>query len=247
MKKLVISILFAACTAVPAAASDRFSAADALFLDRSDKMKASEALELYRKFRAADPDDAEAAWRVSMACYYAGFEIAKDGASKKQLYAEGRDAGMAAVRLAPDSAPANFWTAVNMALYGQTVGVLKMLFTLGTVRAYLVKSVSIDPSYAYGGGYRILGKIEQELPGILGGSNERARSYYEKAIAAAPDEPLNYLFMADLTLKAYKDRLKALDYAVKGLEVPAPDASRHESIWALVELNKFVKKHSMPE
>jgi hypothetical protein len=225
-------------------AENRFSAADALFIKRSDKPKAVEALEMYRKLYTVNPGDAEAAWRVSMACYFSGFEVARDKASKKSLFAEGRDAGLQSLKISTGSAPAYFWTAVNMALYGQTVGVLKMLFTLGTVRGYLENSVRLDPAYAYGGGYRILGKIEQELPGLLGGSNERARQYYGKAIEAAPDEPMNYLFMAELVLKVYHDRLKALDFAYKGLGQPEPDESRHESRWARAQLGKFAEEYS---
>jgi tetratricopeptide (TPR) repeat protein len=182
-----------------------------------------------------------------MACYFVGFEVTKDSDGKKKLFAEGRDAGLASLKLNPGSAPANFWTGVNMALYGQTVGILKMLFTLPTVRGYLYNSAKIDPSYAYGGAYRILGKIEQELPGILGGSYDRARQYYEKAIIAAPDEPMNYLFMADLALKTGRDRLNALDFAYKGLALPVPDESRHESHWAIAKLKEFIRVNSYPK
>lgn len=217
----------------------RFTEADKLFLERSDPSKAQKALSLYREYYASHKEDADAAWRVSMSCYFAGFEIAKSKQEKKRLFAEGRDSGLAAVKLNPDSAEANFWTAVNMALYGETVGVLKMLFTLGAVRGYLAKSAVIDPAYAYGGAYRILGKIEQELPGILGGSNERAKDYYLKAISIAPDEPLNYYFLADLQHKAFRDNVSAARTVERGLALPIPDPSRHESLWGRGELVKF--------
>jgi tetratricopeptide (TPR) repeat protein len=127
-----------------------------------------------------------------------------------------------------------------MALYGQSVGVLNMLFTLGSVRDHLNKAVAIDPKYAYGGAYRILGKIDESLPGVLGGSRERARQYYEKAIEAAPDEPVNYFFLAKLLKYSYKDTAGARVVALKGMNVPPPEPFRAESIDGLVELQDFI-------
>jgi len=250
LRVLIISVVVFGITqgkaVFPATAGQqsRLAYADGLFMKRSDKTKAAAALNIYRDVLKSNPGDAEAAWRVSMACYFVGFEVSKDNSEKKKMFAEGRDAGIASLALNAGSAQANFWTGVNMALYGQTTGVVKMLFTVPGVRGYLIRSAAIDPSYAYGGAYRILGKIDQELPGILGGSNKAAKDYYEKAINAAPDEPLNYLFMADLVLKTDRDRLKALDFAYKGLALPEPDESRHESKWALTKLKEFVKVNS---
>ncbi|MFH1369351.1 MAG: TRAP transporter TatT component family protein [Elusimicrobiota bacterium] len=250
MNKIFIAVaMFAVLSTVPALPvraeqkiADELSEADRLFLYRTDHAKALAALSRYREYYKEHPDDPEGAWRVSMACYYAGYEIYKSNSDKKILYAEGRDAGQVSLKINPESAPACFWTAVNMALYGQTAGVIKMLFTLGTVRGLLEKSSRIDPAYAYGGAFRILGKIDQELPGILGGSNERAKEYYEKAINVAPDEPMNYLFISELFQKAFADKKSALEAAEKGLSLPLPDITRHESRWGMGELKKIVSK-----
>jgi tetratricopeptide (TPR) repeat protein len=175
-----------------------------------------------------------------MACYFAGFNIAADRATKKLLYAEGRDAGLYAVAHSTGSAAAHFWTAINMALYVETVGVVKMLFTLGTVREHLRKSAALDPSYAYAGAFRILGKIDESLPGVLGGSRERAEAYYRKAILLVPDEPVNYLFLARLLVERYGRRDDALGIAQQGLVLPQPDETRYESLEGKAELQKYV-------
>jgi tetratricopeptide (TPR) repeat protein len=240
--KTIFLLLAAALLAAPAMcgeqAASRFDAADALFLHRIQHENAREALRQYRELYKAAPD-AEAAWRVSMACYFVGFNIAKDGAAKKQLYAEGREAGLYAVAHSSGSAAAHFWTGVNMALYGETVGVLKMLFTLGAVREHLEKSAALDSAYAYAGAYRILGKIDESLPGVLGGSSERAQSYYRKAITLAPDEPVNYLFLARLYMERYHDRPEARRIAQQGLSLPALDETRYESLKGRVELQEY--------
>ena len=98
---------------------DRFAKADVAFLDRVNSGKAIEALELYRAIYSRIPKDSEAAWRVSMACYFVGFNISRNKDERIKLFAEGRDAGLAAAEYNPISTEAHFWAAVNMALYGQ--------------------------------------------------------------------------------------------------------------------------------
>ena len=242
---LIASIMF--LTGMPlfcleGKSADRiFAEANTAFLGRADHAKALESLEAYRGIYKNNPDNFDAAWRLSMACYFVAFNALKDNEAKKRLFAEGRDAGLEAVERSPGSAEAHFWTAVNMALYGQTAGIFKMLFTLNTVRSHLQKSLEIDPNYAYGGAFRILGKIDESLPGILGGNKSLARVNYEKAIASAPGEPLNYYFLAKLVLDEYKDKALALEIAYKGLSISSIETYRVESLDALRELGNLVK------
>jgi hypothetical protein len=126
---------------------------DRAYEQRVDEAQARHALETYRKLHEENPDDVEASWRLSMACYFVGLRLTQDNGKKATLFAEGRDAGRAAIEKKTGCAPCYFWSAINMALYGQSVGVLKMLFTLGTVRDYLRKSIELDPTYASAGAY----------------------------------------------------------------------------------------------
>src|SRR5205807_8794803 len=98
-----------------------------------------------------------------------------DEDEKKNLFAEGREAGLAAIEIDPKCGACHFWTAINMAPYGEAAGVFKMIFTLGSVNDHLKQAAEADPAYAYGGAYRVLGRIQEKLPGILGGSNSRAK------------------------------------------------------------------------
>lgn len=223
------------------AEKSKFAKADKAFLKRADRNSAFQALSLYKKIYNASPNDPEAAWRLSMACYFVGFNLLGDQNERKKIYAQGRDAGLAAVRISTGSAEAHFWTAVNMALYGQTVGVIKMLFTLNTVREHLRMSSEINPKYAYGGAYRILGKIDETLPPLLGGNKDMARQYYEKAIENAPDEPTNYFFLAKLLFNEYNNKNTALEFANKGLSIRNLEPFRFESFESQGELKKFLK------
>lgn len=178
-----------------------------------------------------------------MGCYFGGLHVAKEDEEKKKYFAEGREAGLQAIDLAPNCAPCHFWTAINMALYGQTVGALKMLFTLGSIQEHLKQSIRLEPQYMGAGATRLLGIIEQKLPGILGGSNDRAKSHFEKAIVLAPDEPLNYLFLVKLLDSKFNDITYAQKVALKGLLIPPPGDDRLESQGSLIELREFLVTH----
>lgn len=222
--------------------SELFKTADEKFYLRADPANANEALRLYRQIYSKDSQDAEAGWRLSMACYFVGFEFTSNNDEKKKLFAEGRDAGLASAELNPGSAPAHFWAAINMALYGQVTGPVKMLFTLSDICRHLNETIKIDSTYAYGGAYRVLGAINESLPYILGGREEEAGKYYEKAIKACPDEPLNYYFLAKFLDSRRHNRKAAIDTARRGLLSDNIAAGRYESHKAIKELRKFLNE-----
>lgn len=221
----------------------RFKTGDIAFRERRDPARARSALEFYRLEYKKTPKDPEAAWRLAMACYFVGIRVLDSKHEKKKIYAEGRDAGLTGTQANDKCAACHFWTAINMALYGETVGVLKMLFSLSQVEDHLRKSTALDPGYAFGGAYRLLGLIEQKLPGILGGNNDEAKAFFDQAIENGPEEPLNYLFMARLLEEEFDDRKKALEYARKGLNVPPPTPDRIEAVDAMSDLRKFIEDH----
>jgi tetratricopeptide (TPR) repeat protein len=218
----------------------RFAAADQAFRERKDPARAYEALKMFRELYKATPNDPEAGWRLGFACYFVGIRLTKENKDKRMIYAEGRDAALHAAALDDSCAACHFWGAINLVLYGQAVGVFKTYFSLGEVKKHLKASLKDDPTYAYGGAYRLLGQIDHFLPRILGGSRKRAKGYYEQAIQVAPGEPLNYLFLARL-LDSLREKDAALDIAKKGLGVPAPAPERLEAIDALEDLKTFVK------
>jgi tetratricopeptide (TPR) repeat protein len=208
---------------------------DAAFLRRAEPGAAAQALGFYREAFQSEPS-AQTAWRLAAACYFEGYRGANvRDEDKARLFAEGRDAGEQGVARDPACAPCHFWTAINMALYGDTVGALKMLTSLGSIERHLQAVIRIDPGYASGGAYRILGMIAHRLPGILGGSDARAREDFEKAIAIAPADPLNYWTLWKFWLDR-GDQAAALRAAAAVATLPVPAASQVESREAYTEV-----------
>lgn len=210
------------------------SPCDAAFRLRRDPVKAKEALVCYREVLAKNPESAEAGWHVAMACQYLGHRLAKDDDEKLALFGEGRDVASAAAKKDPACGPCHFWAGINRALYGQTSGIFRTIATLGVVRENLERAAEIDATYAYGGPDRILGLINEKVPGILGGSNRDAEAHFEKAIAAAPQNPLNYLFLAKFFRETLEDDGKyraTMERAKQKVVAPAPDDVESFEAW----------------
>lgn len=221
---------------------NRFQWADQAFQNRKNRDAALQALERFRKLYSENTADPEAGWRLSMACYFVGNRFIQDSDQKKEIFAEGRDAGLKAVQLAPHCAPCHFWLAINMALYGQTAGQVKMLFSLKTIREHAQIAKQIDPTYAFGGSDRLLGQIDQGLPGVLGGSYKDAQKHFQDAINTVPDEPMNYLYLARLLHENLDQPKTAIEVAQKGLSIHVKDNSRVESLEAQDDLRRLLAK-----
>ena len=225
----------------PEAALARF---DEAYRNRRDPIRARIALEGYRSLHQKQPERVELAWRLAMACQMVGHRIAKDPEEKASLFTEGKTAARAALERQPDCAPCHFWVAINMAQYAETVGVFKMLISLPEVRRHLKQAAESEPAYAFAGPYRILGLIDQKLPGIFGGDDDRARESFEKAIRLVPDNPMNYLFLARLLAENFHETEAALKIAREGLQRPPPPPHEIESVESREELAQFVLTES---
>lgn len=86
--------------------------------------------------------------------------------------------------LSAEDVPAVFWTAFGWGSYinisrsdiGAVADLPKVLAMLEFVR-------DKNPEYYHGGPYLILGSIEGSIPRVLGGKPERAKEYFERALA----------------------------------------------------------------
>ena len=207
-------------------------------LTRTDSNDPKTTLSLLRENFRKDTSE-ESASRFAAATYFVGLRIEKDEEKKKALFREGLEATDQVLKFNPNSVSCLFWNAINTALYGQTVGPFRTYALLPKIRERLIEVTQRNPEYAYGGAFRLLGLIEQKLPGILGGSNRRAQDYFEKAITAAPEEPMNYLFMAKLLKEDLGKAAEAKKVAEKGLQIRSIPSYRIESFEALNELKSF--------
>ena len=115
---------------------------------------------------------------------------------KIAFYEKGKKAGETASALDPRHADAIFFATANQASIGRTRGVMNSLFMVGDLKKSLTKCLALDPGHHYA--RNTLGEIDHAVPGIAGGSDERAEKVYLQVLAADPDFTPSMVLLAQL-------------------------------------------------
>lgn len=213
------------------------------YRERRDPERALESYALFKAVVDENPDDPVAKWHLAMSCYYLGQRVYKQSHQRERIYLEGHKLASSAVEDDPDCAPCHMLAGVNQALWGNEVGIFRVISGLPNVKRHLRRSTELDPTFAGASALRVRSQIAKVLPRWLGGGKKKSRHLLYRAIEIAPNEPLNYYFLAKLLLKQYDDREKAVEVARRGLEVPMPGPEWVESVDSLRRLERFVKRH----
>lgn len=210
------------------------------YRERRDPARALESYRLFKGVVEQDPEDHEALWHLAMSCYYLGQRVFDTKEERARVFAEGHRFAESAVARDPECAPCHMLAGVNQALWGQEVGIFRVISGLPNVKRHLRRSTELDPTFAGASALRVRAQIAKVLPRWLGGGKKKARAYLRRAIEIAPHEPLNYQFLAKLLLKQFGDREAALRVAREGLAVPPPGPEFVESIDAARRLEGLV-------
>ena len=135
--------------------------------------------------RAVQQDaDAETWIALSRVCFIWGDIRATTTEEKLAAYAQGREAGRHAITLAPRATLAHLFYGINTGRWGQTKGVVRSLFLLPEVREAIRQTLDLDPRLP--GAYALAGNVDYEVPGIFGGSLERAEGHFRHGLGVDP-------------------------------------------------------------
>jgi tetratricopeptide (TPR) repeat protein len=127
----------------------------------------------------------------------------------------------------PQAADIHLWAAVHWGLWGDAFGRLAAARqgVADKVRRYSEVTAALDERFEAAGGHRILGRLHAEAPRVpfVTGwvDREQAVSHLRRAVALAPDEPYNQLFLAEALLAHFPAR-KAEALAILRRVVAAP-------------------------
>jgi tetratricopeptide (TPR) repeat protein len=178
---------------------------DELYKQRSDLFKCHEAITYYEQ-AFSESHNEEIAVRIAKTYYWIGEHSQPD--EKQGLFQKGIDWSKRAININPKNAGGYFWLGVNDAKYGEARGILKSLFLIGPIKEAMNQVIAIDPSYEYGGAYRVLGRMYYKLPRFAGGGMDKAVSNLKKSLEYAPNITTTRLFLAE-TYMAQKDYQRA--------------------------------------
>lgn len=191
----------------PGSGAQRLKEADRL-LHHEDDTPANlrAAIEAYEEAVAlglTDPDAARAHAHRGLAWLRLG-DLAKDDGQKLRYYALGTAAADEGIKRDKACADAWFYRGATLGRYGETKGVLKALSLLGDVKGAMQTALKLDPSHS--DAMLALGKIDEAVPAIAGGSDERAEAYFRKALKMDPHFTRAMLDLAELLIR--DDRLE---------------------------------------
>jgi hypothetical protein len=201
----------------------------------------NQAIALYDKATQA-PDLVDARWKLARALYFKGAYTGLDADSRKAVFQKARRVSEEAIGilgrsleqkgvkgildLAPealagklsdrtDSAPTYFWAAVSWGEWALSMGKIEAAKTgaADRIRDYALTVIGIDPEFEEGGGYRLLGRLNDEAPWIpfITGwvSREEAIRALRLAVQVNGRNFLNRHFLAEALYRGGEENEKA--------------------------------------
>jgi tetratricopeptide (TPR) repeat protein len=185
-----------------AAPQELMDQAAAAYAKRAEAKSAQQAVELYAQALAADPRSEEAAWKLSRAWYWVGSHVPEEQALEP--FEKAVEAAKQAVAINQDSLPGHFWLGVAYGSYGRAKGIMKSLSLVDPIKEEMAWVIKKNPSYEAGGAYRVLGRLYFKLPGLMGGSTDKAIENLQTAIKHGSQRWLNHLYLAEVYIKEGK-------------------------------------------
>lgn len=171
--------------------------ADELYEARCDLVNVRKSVELLGNGPA---NDFSVAWRLSRSLFFLGQET-KPTAMSLGFHIEGIKAARSAVRKSCDRVEGQFWLGVNLALAAQHESSLRGSIHVFRAKAALEKAIHIDAAYHSAGPLRVLARLQQKLPRVLGGGLQKASKTYREAIAQAPANTVTRIYFAECLLE----------------------------------------------
>jgi tetratricopeptide (TPR) repeat protein len=181
--------------AVPAPAAAQ--SADALYAQRDVPGRARAAADTWARAVAADPRNAEAAWKLARADYWLGTH-ATDRDESRRRFEDGIAIGRTAVALIPNRPEGHFWLAANMGGLAESFGLRQGLRYRKPVKQELEAVLQIDPAFEQGSADRALGRWYFKVPSLFGGSHKTAEAHLRASLKYNPHSTASHYFLAEM-------------------------------------------------
>jgi tetratricopeptide (TPR) repeat protein len=171
---------------------------DALYARREDLASARRAAAIWAARLERDPKDFEGTWKLARAQYWLGGHLPE--AERKAALERGVDAGRRAAALQPGRPEGHFWMAANMGTLAESFGLRQGLKYRRPVKDALERVLKIDPAFQQGSADRALGRWYDKVPGLFGGSNQKAVEHLRRSLTYNPDSTSSLFFLAEVLL-----------------------------------------------
>jgi tetratricopeptide (TPR) repeat protein len=179
-------------------AAEDITSADQLYNQRADLMQLRRGIVSLRQAVTKDPGNYDAAWKLSKFNYYLATH-SDDSKERDNAFQEGIAAGKTAVQLQNEKPDGHFWLGAN---YGGAAehSTIQGLATVNDIRSEMETVLRLDQGYQNGSAYMVLGLVDLNAPGIVGGDPKRAVTEMEKGLRFGEPNAFLHLHLAE----AYK-------------------------------------------
>jgi tetratricopeptide (TPR) repeat protein len=178
------------------AASASSPSPDVLYANRTDLASARRAADIWAEMLTTGPNDFDAAWKLSRACYWLGKRTAPH--EQRAFLERGVAAGRQAVMLAPQRPEGHFWIASNMGALAESFGVRRGLRYRRAIRDALQTVLRLDAGFMNGAADRALGRWYFKVPSLLGGSTAKAEQHLRASLRHDSRNSVSHFFLAEL-------------------------------------------------
>jgi len=178
-----------------ASAAEDIAQADQLYAKRDDLMQLRSGIVSLRQAVTKDPDNYEAAWKLSKFNYYLATH-AENTNERDEAFKAGIEAGKSAVELQNDKPDGHFWLGAN---YGGAAqhSAIEGLATVNDIRSEMETVLRLDQGYQNGSAYMVLGLVYLNAPAIVGGDPKKAVEEMEKGLPYGEPNAFLHLYLAE--------------------------------------------------
>ena len=154
-------------------------------------------------FQAAqNADNFDWQWRMARLAHFAGMQAQEEGDNTTALeqFGIGKTAADLALLEKPRRVEASFWLATCELERARLRGPIALASILNRCQKLLERASAVDEAFHFAGPVRVLGRVTQLKPLVLGGSLDRAITFYERALQLFPRQSTTRLYLADALL-----------------------------------------------
>ncbi len=148
---------------------------------------------------AQNADNFDWQWRLARAAHFAGMVALEDDDKTMALeqFQIGKSAAELALNEKPKRVEAGFWLATCELERARLRGPIAVASILNRCQKLLERASAVDETFHFAGPIRVLGRIVQLKPLVLGGSLDRAITFYERALQLFPRHSTTRLYLID--------------------------------------------------
>ena len=176
--------------------------------------------------------------------YYKLGGLSQSEAAKENNFNHCMTHSTRAVEINHKSALGYFYRGLCRGKRGKVKGIFKSLETLTPFKNDMETALKLDPNISHGGPNRALGKMYNQLPFFLGGSNKKSIYHLKEAVKIAPEYWENHLFLGEVYYdnSDYNQSMDSLRHVLKITEADKNDPKTAKNRQKAEDLIKKIDK-----